>query len=370
MDKQFDDPKLTAYVFGELPADETDAISAAAEIDPGLRRELEEISAQQTSLMEIFGQGDESLQPQHYDAIRRAAKEASRKGAIVKLSSHRKSARKWAVPLAAAAVIALGIFILTLIPSAKTGAGGGQVANGDGDGDGDNTAVSNPKAVLEMNEGSFAAVVRSIRIDEQLPEKSQVNLGELITEFPLKAKDKVALWKGSTVGAEIIPCPWKPSGSLVFLEIKRAKGESGVFNVRYLPKEGSVYGMRVIGVAESLEAGLLADAETLEPGSSMFLVIEVDSSSPALGEVYLFVDGEDGPAIELVRDPAKEPSEDAAFAALICAFGHWLAAEESGYIDDALVLGLAREVASGTLVADRYDFLDLIDQAMKLADER
>ncbi|MEP2776444.1 MAG: hypothetical protein ABJQ29_05495 [Luteolibacter sp.] len=367
MDKPFDDPKLTSYVLGELPADEAGAIRAAAEIDPGLRKELAEISSLHNSLGEIFGGEGECLLPQQRDAIRRAAKEASRQGVIVKLRSHRNTTRKWAVPLAAAAVIALGIFVLTLVPSAKPKGGGGQVANG-------NDAPVIPEkedaeAVLKVDDGSLASIVRSIRVDERLPEKSQVDLGELIAEFPLKAKDKVALWKGSTVGVEVIPCPWRPSGSLVFIEIKRAKGEGGEFSVRYLPKEGSVFGVRVIGSGESNDANLLADAESLQPGGSVFRVIELDSSSPALGEMLLSVDGEAGPAVQLARDPGKEASEDAAFASLICAFGHWLAGEESAYIDEAMVLGLAREVASGTLVSDRYDFLTLIDQAMKLAEE-
>lgn len=367
MDKQFDDPKLTAHVLGELPEDESAAIGAAAEIDPGLRNELKEISAQYTELIAIFGDEDEALSPKHHNAISRAVKEATRKGSIVRLSSHRKSARKWAVPLAAAAVIAFGIFVLTLIPAAKTRTGGGQVANGNGTVE--QPGEENTEAVLEVREGSFAVVVRSIRLDERLPEKSQVDLGELVAEFPLKAKDKVALWKGSTVGAEIIPCPWKPSGSLVFLEIKRGKEDAGVLNVRYLPEDDSVYEMRIIGSQYTEGSGLMTESENLEPGSSIFLVIEVDSNSPDLGEVQIQVAGKDGPVIELVRDPSKEASDDAAFASLICAFGHWLAGEQTAYIDESLVLGLAREVASGTLVADRFDFLDLIDHAMKLVEE-
>ena len=365
MDKQFDDPKLTAYVLGELPADEAEAIRSSAEIDPGLRRELEEISTQQSELMAIFGDEGENLLPRQHDAIRRAMKEASRDGAVVKLRSHKKSARKWAVPLAAAAVITTGIYLLTLIPAAKTGDGDRQVANGEGGTE--STPTPDPDEILTVGEEGFATIVRAIRIDEKLPDESQVNLGELIKEFPLKAKEKVALWRGSTVGVEIIPCPWRPSGTLVFLEIKRAKGDDGEFSVRYIPKEESVYGMRVIRCIEPSDAGLLADGDGLKPGDSTFLVIELDSSSASVGEINLLVDGESGPSINLVRDPSTEPSEDAAFATLICAFGHWLAGEESSYIDDAMVLGLAREVASGTLVADRYDFLDLIDQAMKLA---
>ena len=37
-------------------------------------------------------------------------------------------------------------------------------------------------------------------------------------------------------------------------------------------------------------------------------------------------------------------------------------------IDETLVLGVAREVAAGSIVADRYDFLALIDEATKLSD--
>ena len=364
MDKQFDDPKLTAYVLGELPADEAEAIRSSAEIDPGLRGELEEISKQQSELMAAFGDEDELLLPRQHDAIRRAAKEASRNGAVVELRSHKKAARKWAVPLAAAAVIAGGIFVLTLIPAAKEGGEGGQVANGDGNVE--EVPAPDPDEILTVGDEGFATIVRAIRIDERMPDKSEVNIGELIKEFPLKAKEKVALWKGSTVGMEIIPCPWKPSGSLVFVEIKRAKDDDGDFSVRYLPKEGSVLGMQVIRCVEPSDAGLLVDGQALQPGESTFLVIELDSTSPTIGEIEMFVNGEEGPKIDLIRDPALEPSEDAAFATLICAFGHWLAGEERSYIDDAMVLGLAREVASGTLVADRYDFLDLIDQAMKL----
>ena len=34
-------------------------------------------------------------------------------------------------------------------------------------------------------------------------------------------------------------------------------------------------------------------------------------------------------------------------------------------IDDTLILALARQVAAESLVSDRYDFLELVDQAVK-----
>ena len=85
-------------------------------------------------------------------------------------------------------------------------------------------------------------------------------------------------------------------------------------------------------------------------------------------------DGGDGSAREMRREGKRarhgeEPSDDARFAALVCAFGLWLRGEGGGMIDEEVMLALAREVASGRMVADRYDFLNLIDEATKLPEK-
>jgi hypothetical protein len=68
----------------------------------------------------------------------------------------------------------------------------------------------------------------------------------------------------------------------------------------------------------------------------------------------------------LVRNSGKETSSDSRFASLICGFGLWLREERPEIIDDAMILGLAREIAAESLVPDRYDFLELVDQAVKV----
>jgi hypothetical protein len=81
------------------------------------------------------------------------------------------------------------------------------------------------------------------------------------------------------------------------------------------------------------------------------------------------VGGREASPLPLVREPEREPSDDARFAALVCAFGLWLRGEGGGMIDEEVMLALAREVASGSMVADRYDFLNLIDEATKLPEK-
>jgi hypothetical protein len=98
--------------------------------------------------------------------------------------------------------------------------------------------------------------------------------------------------------------------------------------------------------------------------------MEASGNDPRLGELIWTVDGTEAPAISLIRNEENEPSDDARFAALICGFGLWLRGEEKPAVDDLLVLGLAREVAAESLVADRYDFLNLVDQAVKIAEEK
>jgi hypothetical protein len=101
----------------------------------------------------------------------------------------------------------------------------------------------------------------------------------------------------------------------------------------------------------------------------MLLVIEVESRDLRLGSLHGSVGGREASPLPLVREPEREPSDDARFAALVCAFGLWLRGEGGGMIDEEVMLALAREVASGSMVADRYDFLNLIDEAAKLPEK-
>ena len=372
-----EDPRLTAYILGELAPAEAKAVEHAVAGDPALRLVLAEAEKTQSQLCELLGGGADELLPRQRESIRRAAKEAARKGKVERLHSHRQARKIWLIPLAAAALIASGIFILTKIPAPKAGGGKPVSANGKGvemppvnpgveivrqSGD----AVQLP---LQVGRQSLSRVSNAVRVAGRKPTVDEVDIPEMLNAFPLKANASVALLKGCKLGTEILPCPWKPSASLILVEVHGARDGARELSVEYRADDESVISHRIIGYpSEAGEAGA-ARASRMDSNSTMLLVIELASKTPELGELIWSVDGVAAPEIPLVHDPEREPSDDARFAALVCGFGMWLRGEDPVSVDDSVILGLAREVAADELVADRYDFLNLIDQAMKLNEE-
>lgn len=371
-----DDPRITAYILGELPPEQALSIEHAAAGDPALRLLLIQAERTQTQLRELLGGGMDELLPRQRDNIRRAAREAARMGKIEQLASHRQAKRSWFVPLAAAAAIASGIFVLTQIPG--IGRGGKGVAGNHVNGnrpdkmpdtvsrDGKGNSMKLP---LRVGTESLAKVSAAVRVAGRKPTSEEVSIPEMLNAFPLKASGAVALKGGCKLGAEVIPCPWKPSGSLVFVEVRGAKDGERALSVEFRADPESVIDHRIIGYhASSGESGVSASS-SMSANAAMLLVIEVNAKAPKLGALVWSVDGSEAPAVPLVIDSEKEPSDDARFAALVCGFGLWLRGEERASLDEAMVLGLAREVAADGLVADRYDFLDLVDQAIKVTKE-
>ncbi len=370
-----EDPRLTAYALGELPPGEAVAVERAIAADPALRAAFAETEEMRQGLIDALGGETERLQPRQRDAIRRAAREAARQGKIENLSSHRQARRTWMAPLAAAAVIIGGIFLLTLFPK-PDGAGGTKpvTANNDpvkgGGLEGQPEQGNVIRLPLKASGKSLSEITDAVRGEKRMPTRGEVRIPEMLNAFPLKAKGSVALWDGCKLGAEILPSPWKPSGSLVVVEIQGAKNGSRELSVEYRAEEGVVIAHRLIGYTSGEKPG--DDAKPLsevEANSRMLLVIEIESRDLRLGSLHWSVDGKEAPPLPLVRDPEREPSDDARFASLVCAFGLWLRDEGGGMIDEDLMLALAREVASGGLVADRYDFLNLIDETTKLPEK-
>lgn len=367
-----DDPRLTAYMLGELPPEEALAVGHAIAGDPALRLVLAEAERTHSQLQELLGGNTEQLLPRQRDHIRRAAREAARKGKIEHLPSHSKSRRSWFVPIAAAAVIASGMFILTLIPGKKDGAGRQAAAN-----TGPNvTPAAVPESAsagslrlpLHTGRESLAKVSNAVRVARRMPSPDEVSIPEMLNAFPLKANGAVALRDGCKLGTEIIPCPWKPSGSLILIEVQAAKDSPRELSVEYRANDASVISHRLTGYPPVSGAAESAGLSRMEPGASMLLLIAVEARTPDLGQLVWSVDGEAAPAIPLVGDPEKEPSDDARFAALVGGFGIWLRGEGRESLDGSMVLGLAREISADGMAADRYDFLELVDQAVKLAE--
>lgn len=368
------DTKLTDYALGELPPEESVAVERAIAADPELRAAFVETEEMCQGLSDALGEKKERLQPRQRDAIRRAAHEAARQGKVEKLSSHRQARRTWSAPLAAAAVIIGGIFLITLFPKPAGKIGTKPVtANSDpikgGGLDGQTEPGNIIRLPLKASGKSLSEIMDAVRGEKRMPTKGEVRIPEMLNAFPLKTNGSVALWHGCKLGVEILPSPWKPSASLVFVVIQGAKDGARGLSVEYHAQEGVVIDHRLIGYASRKSDSKLNPPSEVEANSRMLLVIEVESRDLRLGSLYGSVGGKEAPPLPLVREPEREPSDDARFAALVCAFGLWLRGEGGGMIDEEVMLALAREVASGSMVADRYDFLNLIDEATKLTEK-
>jgi hypothetical protein len=368
------DTKLRAYALGELPPEESVEVERAIAADPTLRAALLETEEMSQGLIDALGGKKERLQPRQRDAIRRVVHEAARQGKAESLSSHRQARRTWIASLTAAAVIIGGIFLLTFFqkPAGKEGAKPVTINNDpvkEGRLEGPSEQGNVIRLPLKAFGKSLSEITDAVRGEKRMPTKGEVSIPELLNAFPLKANGSVALWHGCMLGVEIMPSPWKPSGSLVIVEIQGAKDGARKLSVEYHAEEAVVIDHRLIGYASRKSDSKLNPPSEVEANSRMLLVIEVESRDLRLGSLHGSVGGREVSPLPLVREPEREPSDDARFAALVCAFGLWLRGEGGGTIDEEVMLALAREVASASMVADRYDFLNLIDEATKLPEK-
>ncbi len=367
-----EDPRLTAYLLGELPPGEAQAVKNAAAEDDAVRAVLGDTDRICSDLKALFAEDEDHLLPRHRDNIRKAAKEASRQGKIQLLKSHKQTRKRWHIPLAAAAVIAGGIVLLTLIPSPKRGGTKQVTANADAAAPIEPGIKAAPrdgnvmKLPLEAGRRSLPLITTAVRIEDRMPSPQEVRIEEILNAFPLKAKGSAALWKGCSLAAEILPCPWRPSGNLILVSLQGARDGEREISVELRSKAGH----RLLGYSAGVgNPNEPSTSTTIPAGDSVILVIEATADGGEPGTLAWTVDGTDAPPVDLAFNPEKEPSDDASFATLICGFGLWLRGEGKPMIDDLLVLALAREAAAENLVADRYDFITLVDQAVKLSEK-
>ena len=109
-----DDPRLTNYLLGELPADDSAAVERALAEDPALRMALDELFDLRQILTDTLAPGSDTLLPAQRESILRAAREADQGGTMVLSEPRRMSWHRWQVPLAAAATITLAAILLVL----------------------------------------------------------------------------------------------------------------------------------------------------------------------------------------------------------------------------------------------------------------
>ncbi len=403
-----EDPRLTAFVLGELSPEETLAVEQAVAGDPALQAEVAGIRSARQFLTERLVSSADKLLPAQRQNIRLAARAASRPAGVISFAS----LQAWLIPMAAAAVLALATFILMQMPAdPKTSA------------DAKPVPVSNPPSTapaveplldpvkplsglpaiaqrtavsptdfptldlpVRTEKSNWEVVANSIRNDGKLPPPESVRLEEILNHFPLRLSGTAAIARSAanpwhpdnresglsthvaTLSSELIACPWKPSATLLLISLRASTLQDSEIKLSFHPNPANVLRYRLLGCSPNGNDPSVKLPTRLPAGAVVNLVLEIEPSAAgeALGSIDWSADGATAPTIPLTLNKSVEPSDDARFGALVCTFAQWLSGDQQGLIDAEVVAALARETASSELPPERADFLILIDKSLHL----
>lgn len=418
-----EDPRLTAYVLGELGPEDTSAVEKAVAEDPALQAEVSELRTIHGTLASRLVLAPEQLLPSQRDHIRRTARETARAGGGFSFSNLREKLQPLLIPTAAATVLMGATLIMVRMPQpvekpvaatpkpAEPPKPSNHPAPGPADPAARQAAPATPDSASELpplvRRGSVKAaefptldlpvqagksslewVSKAVLENRQLPRHDAVRPEEMLNSFQFRFNGTTAIarardlaeWQPdqkeggvsapvATLSTEMIACPWKPSSTLLLISLRGNPEKSSEVRISYQSNPGNVFRYRLIGFAPVVgkkEAPHLP--ATLAADSTTVLAIEIEPSKPGgeLGSLVWSADGKPAPAITLQHKGDTEPSNDARFAALVCTFAQWLGGEQAGAIDADIVSGLAREIASSDLPAERSAFLNLIDRSLNL----
>lgn len=441
---QPEDPRLTAFLLGELPADEAAAIERAVAADPALALSIKELESVQRLLSNSLAPDTARLLPRQREAILRAARHADEGGKIVPLPSQRRSAKSILIPLAAAAMITLAVFLVLRLPSGPPPTAKntpppkespavlplevallpapGPEDHGSSPSDARPTAASdleksattqstalreNPDSFLRnvaerlaasplpdekllprlqprspviatdhpmlplpvhVGNASLGWISRSVRDAHKRPPTAAVRLEEMLNHFALRPAGATAIAQGVTLSTEIMSCPWKPSSSLLLVSFRGHKETARDLKANFCANPSAIRRYRLLGFSPVVGISASPLPAQLPAQGVTTLVVEVEptGTSNQFGTIEWLVSGKVSPSLALVRQAESEPSDDARFAALVCTYALWLTGEAPGLIDADLVSALSRECSAEGMVADRADFLTLVEQSLNL----
>lgn len=407
------DPRLSAFLLEELDPAEARKIREAIAADPALQVTIADLKLARADLAASLAFSPSiALLPAQREAILEEARRVDQKAKMPSFAGCLRGWKPYAISLAAAAVVALILFLKTSpevkpAPTAftkpmppvpeqvpltaqapvkpptlapKTYANPGASAS--------LTVAENPSLALPISQAKqgLASISRSIRNERQLPPPSSVQFEEILNTFPLKINAFTAIarrpkpnWHpdvrqtgmtahAATLGAEALPCPWKPSATLLLVSVRGNAANACEAKVVFHPNPENVSRYRLLGYSASGSDSHAEAPSLLEAGGATMLAIEIDSSNSTgdLGTLSWAIDGQPAPTISIRGNIANEPSDDARFSALICCFSQWLSREHTGLLDRDLLSALVRENEAETLSTERADFLALVQEALKL----
>ncbi|MEK7952462.1 hypothetical protein [Luteolibacter soli] len=354
-----DDPRLSAWVLGELPADEAEEVSRAVAADPALQAAADELRGVSDFLNGTFSAP--ALRPEQREAVRRAGRTT-----VVQFPVRKKAARPWPALFAAAAAIAFGVFVFsrpdkgtdsevvqrpqlapatppTVRPHAP-GSGDGttnsrHVHGTDGGPDSalaDFSNVKLPEAAkmpaitpgqgatglelpLVVGRSSYGWVRGWIEEKNQLPPKEVVRIEELANAFPLPPEEETRSFGGLRVACVSMASLWSGPGRLVGVQIANESDKALRVSWAFRPAPGSRDGgVRVLAST----GGNASVPSTLPAGDRTLVLIELGSAAGEAGDLVVSADGLTRriPAVETKAPGLKQ-------AALVAAFGIWLRGE-------------------------------------------
>ena len=408
-----DDPRISAYLLGELGPAEAAEIERAAAADPAIRLSLDEMRRTTAFLDGLFGAGEAALHPAQREAILRAGRDADATGKVVELKSARQGGRSWLAGLGAAAAVVVAALVMSRLGSegdgglADSAEGGSTIAllplPGPAHGDGASThggaggdRVEAQARALQDRPGEYLSEVAKqlesgplpepgrlpatgeqagfadpgrlrlpvvvgtaslrwieswVREKGALPPRNAVRVEELVNASALPRSGGEGGLELRAIGVE---CPWEPANRLVAVQI----GSSSELLRGVVLHAECGTPARLLGSFGRQRSDSLPDV--LPAGRSTLLMLEVvagDDSSVTLeaereGEVVARVSPEagDGPALR--------------HAALMAGFGLWLRAEGVSASRLERTLAWAEEGDSDPV---RADARRVVRQALQLA---
>ncbi|MEM9238039.1 MAG: von Willebrand factor type A domain-containing protein, partial [Verrucomicrobiota bacterium] len=106
----------SAFLLGELSAEEAAEIERAAAADPAIRMSLAELEKTSAFLGGVFsGDSAEGLLPNQREAVLRASRDADSLGKVIELESAKRSWRPWLAGIGAAAAVAIAAFLMNRV---------------------------------------------------------------------------------------------------------------------------------------------------------------------------------------------------------------------------------------------------------------
>ncbi len=347
-----DDPRLTALALNELPTEEAVRLRAEIESSTELSSAYEQTLSLVGFLKECHGAAPLSLGEERHEQIFQTGK---RPDGEVLMMQNRKRSRRHAVRvfIGAAAVIALGVFLLTHTRvetpglASEDGSGVNRV-NGEAETGGANQAVASGGEVsyplgsrtvitqptifllpIEFPEFQAEKTRRWLYKEKKaLPRELNATLSWINTVSPHQEPQLV--FEDLALATEVGACPWDDRKNLLLVRLNSLREEEK--SVHWVKGELEVMPERVKSI-QLLSEGTRSDSErqavSFAAGASRFLLYEIEfvPGADRLGALHLEVilqSGQEKSAYLPINAGAKSaPSRDFKMVTLMAAFTRW-----------------------------------------------